>query len=60
MMHQDVGHVFVDNAHVMTNSFHNAMLKAMQEGPTTKFTETCYPQHVASILESSNTAQAKT
>lgn len=37
MMHQAVRNAFVNNKNIMTNSFQNAMVKAMKEGVTLGF-----------------------
>lgn len=37
MVHQAVGHAFVNNAGVMTNSMQNAMLDAIAEGASLGF-----------------------
>lgn len=60
MMYQSVGHTFINNANVMTNSFQNAMVKAMQEGVTMKFSGPCYQQPVASVDEVNTAAQTGT
>lgn len=51
MKYQAVGHAFINKANVMTNSFQNAMVKAMQEGTSMKFSGLCYQQPIASVAD---------
>ena len=41
MVHQAVGHTFVSHAPIMTNSVHNAVVKALHEGGITRIHRAC-------------------
>lgn len=60
MMYQEVFHAFINNTNVMTNSFQNGMVKAMQEGAVMKFSGPCYQQPIAFVAEANTSAQIGT
>lgn len=58
MMYQAVSHTFINNLNVMTNSFQNAMVNAMEEGATTKYSSPCYQQPIPSVADAMVQADA--
>lgn len=49
MMHQAIGHAFVNNANIMTNSFQNAMVQGLKERVALTFAGPCYHQPITSF-----------